>query len=70
MIPMQDYSYHIGKRVEIPAWDGTWMRGDRFGTITSLSRDGERFYVKTDKAGATRWYAVAQLGTQNAASLV
>ena len=60
----------IGKRVQLPPWDGIWMRGDRYGVITSLSRDGQRFYVKTDKAGATRRYAVDQIGTQNAASLV
>ena len=60
----------IGKRVQLPAWDGTWMQGDRYGEITALSRNGEHFYVKTDKARATRRYAVAELGTVNAASLV
>lgn len=60
----------VGKRVQLPAWDGSWMRGDRYGVITSVSRDGERFYVKTDKANATRRYSVAELGTDNAASLV
>lgn len=60
----------IGKRVQLPPWDGTWMRGDRYGEITALSRDGQRFYVKTDKAGATRRYSVDDIGTANAASLV
>ena len=60
----------VGRRVQLPAWDGTWMRGDRYGAITSLSRDGSKFYVKTDKAGATRRYAVDEIGTHNAASLV
>ena len=60
----------VGKRVQLPAWDGSWMQGDRYGVITSISRDGERFYVKTDKANATRRYSVAELGTDNAASLV
>jgi hypothetical protein len=46
----------VGKRVQLPPWDGTWMRGDRFGAITGVSLDRNRVYVTTDKAHATRWY--------------
>lgn len=31
-----------GKRVEIPCYTDTWMRGARFGTITRVSDNHER----------------------------
>jgi hypothetical protein len=60
----------LGRRVQLPPWDGTWWKGDRYGKVTGFSRDGTSFYVKTDLAGATRRYAVELIGTDNAASFV
>jgi hypothetical protein len=48
----------VGKRVQLPAWCDTWMKGDRYGVITHVSEARHRVYVKTDKAGATRWYSL------------
>ena len=38
----------IGKRVEIPVHTDAWMRGDRYGEITSAK--GDRIVVKLDKS--------------------
>lgn len=46
----------VGKRVQLPAWSGTWMKGDRYGVITHVSEARHRVYVKTDKAHAVRFY--------------
>lgn len=46
----------VGMRCQLPPWDGTWMRGDRYATVTRVNENTNRVYVKTDKAGATRYY--------------
>ena len=38
----------LGKRVEIPVHTDAWMRGDRYGEITSAK--GDRIVVKLDKS--------------------
>jgi hypothetical protein len=46
----------VGMRCQLPPWDGTWMRGDRYGEVTSVNLDTNRVYVTTDKAHAVRFY--------------
>jgi len=67
--------YLIGKRVQIPVWSDTWMQGDRYGTIVSLTRMRLRHKapgddpqkgalivrVKLDKSGKIRPWRVSDL---------
>ena len=38
----------IGKRVQIPVHYDLWMRGARFGVVTSAGKDGAFVRVKMD----------------------
>jgi hypothetical protein len=66
--------YLIGKRVQVPVWSDTWMKGDRYGTIVSLSHMRLRHKapgdgpggaliarVKLDKSGKTKPWRVSDL---------
>ncbi len=38
----------LGQRVEIPVHYDLWMRGARFGVVSSIGKDGEFVRVKLD----------------------
>lgn len=42
----------VGRRAEIPAWTERWMRGDRYGVITKMSRRPGWVLLTMDKSGA------------------
>lgn len=44
----------LGKRIEIPVHYDMWMRGARFGTVTSIGKDGECIRVALDHPQARR----------------
>lgn len=53
-----DVALPIGTRVEIAPHHDLWMRGARFGAITSYSPDGQYVYVKLDKVSSDRKFYV------------
>ena len=56
-------SYLIGKRVQVPVWTDTWMKGDRYGLIVRESTiKGEVFaHVRLDKSGRTKRFRARDL---------
>ncbi|QWY83405.1 hypothetical protein [Rhizobium phage RHph_X3_9] len=40
----------VGKRIEIPVHYNMWMRGARFGTVTSVGKDGAFIRVRMEHA--------------------
>lgn len=38
----------VGKRIEIPVHYDMWMRGARFGTVTTVSKDGSFIRVQME----------------------
>jgi hypothetical protein len=46
-----DFSYYVGKRVQISPSTDAWMRGDRYGEIVKVGNGC--VHVKMDKSGRT-----------------
>lgn len=55
----------IGKKLEIPAHFDLWMRGARFGTVTSAARDGSQVLVKMDHPRVKRRIAIREADFDN-----
>lgn len=51
----------VGRRIEIPVHYDMWMRGARFGVVSSIGKDGEFIRVKLDHPQAKRRLRVWRL---------
>lgn len=51
----------LGKRVEIPVHYDMWMRGARFGKVSSIGKDGEFVRVQMDHPQVKRRVRVWRL---------
>jgi hypothetical protein len=51
----------VGRRVEIPVHFDLWMRGARFGVVTSFGRDAKYVLVKMDHPQVKRQVRVARV---------
>jgi hypothetical protein len=50
-------NWMIGQRAQLPPWSDRWMMGDRYGTITKVTKDG-KIWIYLDKSGRTaKFYA-------------
>ena len=45
--------YRIGMRAELHPATDAWMRGDRYGDIVLVSKDGQTFRIRMDRSGKT-----------------
>jgi hypothetical protein len=50
---MTVHDFKKGQRVELHPGTDRWMRGDRFGTVTSLFPKRNKVYVYLEKSGKT-----------------
>jgi hypothetical protein len=73
-IPDATAMYWVARRVEVPVWTDTWMRGDRYGLVLKLTRPkgGDRelrekgqgayiAHVRLDKSGRTKKFRAGDL---------
>jgi hypothetical protein len=55
---IEDMPHHtakslLGKRIEIPVHYDMWMRGARYGKVTSIAADGSHILVQLDALPST-----------------
>lgn len=54
----------IGKRVEIPVHYDLWMRGARYGVVTSVTKDATHICVRMDHPGVKRLARIAGMDVE------
>ena len=54
-----------GMRIEIPVHYDWWMRGARYGVVTSIGKDSELAYIKLDAVPTTHRARIWRIDWEN-----
>ena len=47
----------VGRYVQLHPATDSWMRGDRYGTVDAVMRDGQRFKIHLFRSGKTKVFS-------------